>query len=147
MCFINKTNSNGEQSKPIYEYIPLDVPLDKNTVDGWIDSNRTQYRETHTLYSTDYWYLDEFSCILVKRNKKWFDSAVPKIEETWKIVEVERVVGCEHRAAKKRVPSQTISNIYSEKKDNDDKTQVIHNVSVNSGSNVCLIKLDSSNNI
>jgi hypothetical protein len=84
---------------------------------------------------------------LVKRNKKWFDSAVPKIEETWKIVEVERVVGCEHRAAKKRVPSQTISNIYSEKKDNDDKTQVIHNVSVNSGSNVCLIKLDSSNNI
>jgi len=147
LCFINKTNNIGEQSKPIYEYIPLDVPLDKNTVDGWIDSNRTQYRETHMLYSTDYWYLDEFSCILVKRNKKWFDSAIPKIEETWKIVEVERVVGCEHRAAKKRVPSQAMSNIYSEKKDNDDKTQVIHNVSVNSGSNVCLIKLDSSNNI
>jgi putative phage-type endonuclease len=145
LCFINKTNHSGEQIKPIYEYIPLDVPLDKDTVDMWINDNRTLYRETHTLYSTDYWYLDEFSCILVKRNRNWFNSALPKIEETWKIIEVERVVGYEHRAAKKRTPKimdLLIPNIYSEKIDNDEKTHVIHNLSVNSGSNVCLIKLE-----
>jgi len=148
LCFINKTRNIGEQIKPIYEYIPLDVPLDKSTVDMWVNDNRTKYRETHTLYSTDYWYLDEFSCILVKRNRNWFNSALPKIEETWKIIEVERVVGCEHRAAKKRAPKimdLLIPNIYSEKIDNDDKTQIIHNLSVNSESNVCLIKLESTN--
>lgn len=149
LCFINKTNHSGDQIKPIYEYIPLDVPLDKDTIDLWINTNRLLHRETHTLYSTDYWYLDEFSCILVKRNRNWFNSVLPKIEETWKIIEVERVVGYEHRAAKKRTQTSTLSmpNIYSEKIDNDDKTQVIHNLSVNSESNVCLIKLDSFTNI
>ena len=150
LCFINKTNCSGEQTKPIYEYIPLDVPLDKDTIDLWINDKRLLHRETHTLYSTDYWYLDEFSCILVKRNRNWFNSALPKIEETWKIIEVERVVGYEHRAAKKRTPKKMellMPNIYSEKIDNDDKTHVIHNLSVNSESNVCLIKLDSFTNI
>jgi hypothetical protein len=94
--------------------------------------------------------LDEFSCILVKRNRNWFNSALPKIEEAWKIIEIERVIGYEHRAAKKRTPKimdLLIPNIYSEKIDNEDETQVIHNLSVNSSSNVCLIKLDSVNNL
>jgi len=150
LCFINKTNHSGEQIKPIYEYMPLDVPQDKKTVDIWVNDIRTMHRETHTLYTTDYWYLDEFSCILVKRNRNWFNSALPKIEEAWKIIEIERVIGYEHRAAKKRTPKimdLLIPNIYSEKIDNDEKTQIIHNLSVNSGSNVCLIKLDSVNNI
>ena len=134
LCFI-KNNMNSEE-KSFYEYLPLDVPLDKITIDLWIANCYEQWKDTHTLYSTQYWYLDEFSCVLVLRNPQWFMAALPKIEETWKIIEDEKTNGYEHRAAKKRIP---IINIC----ENDDNTHIIHNLSVNSGPGVCLVKLDS----
>lgn len=52
-----------------------------------------------------YWYLDQVSCVLVLRNKLWFNEAVRKLEETWKTIETERVTGYEHRAPRKRTKS------------------------------------------
>ena len=52
-----------------------------------------------------YWYLDEVSCVLVLRNKLWFNEAVKKLGETWSTIETERVTGCEHRAPKRRMKS------------------------------------------
>ena len=146
LCFIQKTTTEDRQNanggnKPFYEYLPLDVPLDKDTIDLWIINLREKWRDTHCLYSTQYWYLDEFSCVLVKRNIHWFLAALPKIDETWKIIEVEKKIGYEHRAAKKRIPS---TGVYSVKMENDDNTHVIHNLSVNIESGVCLVKLDST---
>jgi len=138
LCFIQKTAD--ETTKSFYEYLPLDVPLDKNTIDLWITDNHEKWKDTHVLYSTQYWYLDEFSCVLVKRNKHWFLEALPKIEETWKIIEVEKKIGYEHRAAKKRIPTV---GVYSVKMLNEDNTHVIHNLTVNLESGVCLVKLDS----
>jgi hypothetical protein len=58
--------------------------------------------EKWTLYQTIYWYLDEFSCVLVERNRAWFAAARPEIEATWATVLIERRDGCEHRAPKKQ---------------------------------------------
>jgi hypothetical protein len=89
--------------KPYYEYMPLDVPIEKDAIDNWIKITRDRLRRTHSLYETIYWYMADFSCILVERNKQWFSKALPKIEELWNIILKERETGYEHRAAKKRI--------------------------------------------
>ena len=53
-----------------------------------------------------YWYLHEFSCKLVLRNRKWFNDNINAIKETWDIIEHERVHGYEHRAPQKRVKKE-----------------------------------------
>ena len=58
---------------------------------------------------TIYWYADEISCILVLRNKLWFNEAIIKIADTWKIIEYERINGYEHRAPKKRIRKNSFS--------------------------------------
>jgi hypothetical protein len=43
---------------------------------------------------------------LVKRNRTWFNTAIPHIERLWRTVERERGTGCEHRLPKKREAKQ-----------------------------------------
>jgi hypothetical protein len=62
---------------------------------------KDQYPD-YVLLNGTYWGLDEYSCVLVKRNRAWFDAAIPKIEKIWRTIEKERITGCEHRAPKKR---------------------------------------------
>jgi hypothetical protein len=50
-----------------------------------------------------YWRLQEYSCILILRNKYWFQTAITEIEKVWKIIENEKHTGYEHRIAKKNV--------------------------------------------
>ena len=125
----------GAIDTPHYEYMPLDIPITKDAVDTWIAETRLRLRREWSLYQTIYWYLDDYSCVTVPRNREWFAAALPKIQETWDIIERERVEGYEHRAAKKRIL----------------KTEVIHGTDA-SGSqfiknmpltnSVCLVKLD-----
>jgi len=49
-----------------------------------------------------YWKLEEFSCVLVLRNKLWFDCVIYDIRDFWKTIVHERENGFEHRKAKKR---------------------------------------------
>ena len=65
-----------------------------------------------------YWYLDELSCVLVLRNKPWFNEAVKSMEKIWKTIEKERVTGYEHRAPKKRV-KQDLKKLTVIKRDHD----------------------------
>jgi len=67
----------------------------------WIEEMK-QEMPGYVLFTTNYWYLDEISCVLVPRNKKWFASALPKITNVWNIIETERITGCAHRGAKKK---------------------------------------------
>ena len=47
--------------------------------------------------------LDEISCVVVKRNRTWFASAVPQFINVWQTILKERVDGYEHRVPKKKV--------------------------------------------
>ena len=121
LYFIERAN-NGS---PHYEYMPLSIPLEIDAVEAWILETRNRLRDRFTLYETKYWYLVEYSCVLVERNRTWFAAALPKIEETWNTILRERETGYEHRAAKKRVPAT-------------DKIQQL----AGGSKSVCLVKLD-----
>ena len=123
-------------SSPHYVYMQLDIDIDKNEIDEWIKNKKNELKSTHALYKTIYWYLDEYSCILVKRNRKWFSAAVPKIEEAWNTIEKERITGYDHRASKKR----TRSEIIVENGGSGDDQKIIKNMPIGGG--ICLIKLD-----
>jgi hypothetical protein len=100
LCFVE--HNNNILYPPIYVFMPLTVELKRENIQGWIENTKNQYSQTYTLFETYYWYLDEFSCILVKRNQIWFQYALPKIRDTWKTIETERETGYAHRAPKKR---------------------------------------------
>jgi hypothetical protein len=50
-----------------------------------------------------YWKLNDISCILVKRNKKWFQDMIPIISNFWDIIKREKIDGFEHRKPKSRI--------------------------------------------
>jgi hypothetical protein len=62
-----------------------------------------------------YWKLEVFSCVLVKRNKEWFNAAINHLDELWKTVCEERQTGdFVKRAPKKRpVTITSKSNLIS----------------------------------
>jgi hypothetical protein len=101
--------NNFIDSAPYYVYMPLDIAIEKDEINEWIKTKKNELKSTYALYKVIYWYLDEYSCILVKRNRKWFSEAVPKIEDAWATIEKERISGYEHRASKKRTRSENIA--------------------------------------
>ena len=91
--------------KSFFKYFMLRGDDDLSSTDSWIQTQKDE-NPNYVLANTAYWGLDQYSCVLVKRNRAWFSSAIPYIERIWKIVETERVTGCEHRAPKKREAKQ-----------------------------------------
>jgi hypothetical protein len=53
---------------------------------------------------TIHWRLEKMSCVLVLRNKRWFQHAIPVLADVWQTVEKERAnpMDQEHRAPKRR---------------------------------------------
>ena len=84
--------------KPHYEYPPVDIT--KKEFDKWYDIVMEKNKHM-TWVSNQYWYLEDYSCVLVPRNKKWFTSVYPEFRELWDTILKERVSGFEHRKPKK----------------------------------------------
>jgi putative phage-type endonuclease len=110
--------------------------ISSETIDDWITAKKETNKDQYLLLSIRYWYLDEFSCLLVKRNPYWFQSAIHKIKSTWEIIQQEKITGYEHRNTKKKV-SVTI--------DASSNSHIIKNMP--NANNICLIKLDANGNI
>jgi hypothetical protein len=110
-----------------FEYMPLYVNLEKKHVDKWIQEFREKVSDTHLIYEIVYWYLDEYSCVVVERNALWFESVLPVFEEAWNIVVSERTYGCKHRESKHRELISRISKNSS---------------SSSSSSKICVVKLE-----
>jgi putative phage-type endonuclease len=98
LYFVPRTNSN----EPLYEYSIIN---EKNETINWINKTKEQLNKTHILFQTKYWYLDEYSCVTVKRNQLWIEAAIPKIENVWKTIIEERKTGHTHRAPKTKTNS------------------------------------------
>ena len=138
---------------PHYEYMDLNILLKRNgstspkdkkldrgdervLINKWINTKKEELKDLYTLYEVQYWYLDEISIVLVERNKDWFKSVVPRIENFWKIIEKERVEGYEHRNVKKKIHKTEIFN------DENSSNKIINNMQNNN--NICLIKLNDT---
>jgi len=103
------TNEDLQIQTPQYVYLPFDIAKDELSITKWIvNQKQIQLENKHVLVNVIYWYLDEYSCVVIERNQEWFNSALPYIQETWNTIENERIHGYDHRESKKRSPSIVI---------------------------------------
>ena len=82
-----------------YEYAPFGIT--KSELSKWEECAMNKYKDDVWI-KTIYWHLDEFSCVLVKRNKLWFSHAEKIIKDIWDIITYEKINGYAHRAPRKR---------------------------------------------
>lgn len=126
---------------PYYVYMPLDIVLDKTSINNWVDTQKEEMNvQNKVLFAVKYWFLDEISCVLIERNKLWFQKAIQQIQSVWDIILKERIEGYDHRASKKRQVSDRSESIISE--------DGLHMTVFSKVDNpVCLIKLDDNGNV
>lgn len=149
LYFVKKTarlfNNNGTYNSynvPHYVYMPLSVDLSKESVEKWTADKKEELKTEYTLYTVQYWYLDQFSCVLVQRNRDWFRLAVGKIEEAWRTVERERISGWEHRLPKKKQNHSVSQPIIVSSNGLGDDTSIKQIKNLPITNNLCLIKLE-----
>lgn len=94
--------NHKETNQIQYVFMPLSVPLTKPDIEEWIKGQEEVLSKEYIIQQVQYWWLDEWSCVLVLRNEYWFKSVVHEIVETWDIILRERVTGFSHRTPKKR---------------------------------------------
>ena len=93
-----------KESKPYYVYKPLDITHPDDII-KWEESMLDLYQSdkyNYTYIKFIYWKLDQMSCVLVCRNRHWFENNIWELEELWTTVILERVSGFEHRAPNRK---------------------------------------------
>lgn len=93
---------SGSSGNAIYMYKPLNMDIIQ--FEQW-EQEQMLAQETlgNTWIKNIYWRLDEVSCVLVMRNRKWFLDNVDQMEMTWDTILKERISGFEHRKPNKRI--------------------------------------------
>jgi hypothetical protein len=129
LYFVERESMIVGNINPHYVYMPIDNSLEKEQVDRWISNTKDSMKNTHHLYEIQYWYLDEFSCVLVELNKLWIQCVIPKVEFFWNLICKEKITGYDHRSAKKRTAKEKDDTLFS-----------------SNSNKICLIKLDSDGN-
>jgi putative phage-type endonuclease len=76
-CDMSKNEQVLANNKITYVYAPLN--LLSTDLDAYIDKEIEKHHQ-FILTKVDYYYLDEFSCILIKRNRDWFDTCLSKFK-------------------------------------------------------------------
>jgi len=98
----------------VYQYMPLSV-TDYN---AWMNEMYESMSTSMTWAKNIYWKLEVYSCILVKRQREWFQAAVPAFVSIWETILRERENGeYAKRAPKKRTkakedPNRSICEIH-----------------------------------
>ncbi len=111
-----------KEGRPHYEYMPLDLWTQED-VANWEEQMVHKYESepyNYTFMKFIYWRLEKISCVLVLRNKDWFNKNVGQLEKVWNIIEQERVTGYQHRAPVKREKKDQPNNPYIDSKKNSD---------------------------
>lgn len=88
-----------------FEYKPLD--LNEQQYKLWKNEKIRENFNKGDLIKEIYWKLEFTSCILVLRNKFWFNQSLPILTEFWNIIKEEKITGYQHRAPKKRIKQDT----------------------------------------
>ena len=94
---------------PFYLYKPLEL-TDYIEIDNWEEQMIEKYESKNMLWiKNHYWKLEKLSCVLILRNKKWFQDNIIQLENVWNIILKERETGYEHRAPNKRVKKEVVN--------------------------------------
>ena len=139
-----KLPDDPDSYKPHYEYFPLKNNYTREDVDEWIITTEEKLKDTYILYNKYYYYLEEWSCVLIEQNKKWFEAVRHQIVDTWDTILKERETGYEHRAAKSRSNSLTNNDknttTVSVTNNINNDSKIIHNLDTTP--HIVTIKLD-----
>jgi putative phage-type endonuclease len=101
LVFINESNEF------VYRYMPFHV----TDYDAWMEDTFSNTAPNLNWFKNVYWKLEIYSCVLVKRQRQWFTSAVPEFISIWKTIQDERLNGeYIQRAPKKRVSKNDQKN-------------------------------------
>jgi hypothetical protein len=101
---------NATEMKPFYVYKPLDIK-ETDEILKWEEEMVDKYQSSPHNYmyvKSIYWKLEILSCVLVLRNRNWFENNIKSIEKVWNIIEKERITGYEHRAPNKKPKKEII---------------------------------------
>ena len=86
----------NEYIAPEYEFVIYD---ENNCMEEFIE----KWMSKHTV--VNWWYMMEFSCVVVPRNRAWFASVLPRLTEAWNTILLERENGeYKKRFPKKKMP-------------------------------------------
>jgi putative phage-type endonuclease len=83
------------------KYIYSPVGLNLLDLEEW-ESCHINENESYSWICTHYWKIEVISCVLVQRNRQWFQTNVSGLAKLWETVLEERVSGFEHRAPNKK---------------------------------------------
>ena len=109
---------------PFYDYMPMDL-YDEEDIDEWTEEELKKYESETYGYmyiKIIYWKLEKISCVLVCRNREWFQTNIEEMENFWKLIEYERINGYEHRQPNRRntmTNNNIIVNKTSEQQSNE----------------------------
>jgi putative phage-type endonuclease len=90
-----------KDGKPHYEYEP--IACTRSESEAWFNE-AMERNQAHMWMKTIHWRLEKMSCVLVLRNKLWFQHAIGVLDGLWQTIVQERSnpQGYEHRAPKRR---------------------------------------------
>jgi putative phage-type endonuclease len=102
--------SSGFNGPPVYEYAP--IGCNKAEFEAWEEAAFERATQAGLQWVKNiYWRLDEYSCVLVLRNRMWFNAAISKLSDVWNIIVKERESDqYAHRAPTKRKATSISSN-------------------------------------
>lgn len=129
---------------PHYEYKPL--TMDEAEFNKWEEETMLAYEKKNMLWiKNNYWKLAQVSCVLVLRNKQWFELNIDALKEVWTIIEQERITGYAHRAPKSK--QQALLNDQQSQVNSVNPTNKITNYinSLQGGAQLTLTKLNCDN--
>jgi putative phage-type endonuclease len=95
------------------KYIYSPIGLNLLELEEW-EFNHINLNETYCWICTHYWKIEVISCVLVQRNRQWFQTNVAGLAELWGTVLEERISGFEHRAPNKKHVSEDTGEEVSE---------------------------------
>ena len=94
---------NTTELKPFYLYKPLNI-VGYDDINKWEEEMIDFYQNKNMVWIKNiYWKLEKISCVLILRNREWFQNNISQLEKVWKIIEEERITGYEHRAPNKKI--------------------------------------------
>ena len=111
---------HGKEGKPVYKYMPLDI-IHPDDIEQWEEHVLNEYQSepyNYTFMKIIYWKLDFMSCVLVSRNRQWFQDNIHELAELWETVKKERVTGYEHRSPNRKAKKENAFDFITQSIDN-----------------------------
>jgi putative phage-type endonuclease len=93
-----------KEGKPFYVYKPLELKCEQEIL-VWEEKTLSTYQSEEYNYiflKYIYWKAEVVSCVLVLRDRAWFQRSIQQLEKVWKTIEEERITGYEHRAPNRK---------------------------------------------